>query len=91
MCHCQHSSRFLGFKAPPAARTLAAANLKIFVESGSAAILEACSGLLAARAGSTPPPSLPSSGYAACAMAMGTHKEPDVLLTYLDHLDALGT
>ena len=83
------ASRFLGFKARPAARTLAAANLKVYVESGSAAILEACNALLAARAGNTPPPSLPSSGYAACSMAMGTYKEADVLLTYLDHLQAL--
>ena len=89
---CVTASRgadFLGLLAPPAASTLAAAKLKVHIGSGSAALLEVCRALLAARAGNPLPPSLPSDVYAACAMAMGTNKESDVLLTYLKHLATL--
>ena len=80
---------FLGLLAPPAARTLAAANLKVQVGSGSAALPEVCRALLAARAGNPLPPSPPANLYAAYCMAMGTNKEPDVLLTYNKYLDTL--
>ena len=79
----------LGFKAPLAAGKLASARLKVHRGTGAPALVDACGGILDARSGVARPPPLPSSTFAACAMAMGTHKESDVMLTYLDYLDAL--
>ena len=80
-----NAALWLGMKEPEMSRELASKGLKVFAQQGHLQLLEAFQTL-------TDPDAAKSekrvSPHSACAMAMGTLKEPDVLLTYAQHMDA---
>ena len=72
-------------KEPETSTELTKKKLKVFVDNGRAQLLEAFQTLSNPGA---PEAKKEVSLHSACAMAMGTLKEPDVLLTYARHMDA---
>ena len=78
---------WLGLKEPGAARSLAEAGLKVHADIGSAQLQKAWLSLMAATM-QLPAPAEERSTFAVCAMEIGTRKEPDVLLTYCNYMDA---
>ncbi len=80
-----NAALWLGMKEPEMSKELASKGLKVFAQQGHLQLLDAFQTL-------TNPDTTESekrvSPHSACAMAMGTLKEPDVLLTYAQHMDA---
>ena len=74
---------FLGLLEPKTSKQLASCGLHLYATDGHARLLQAFAEARSAeRAGATD-----RGPFAACAMAMGTVKEHDVILTYLQHMD----
>ena len=69
----------LGMKEPEMSRELARKGLKVFAKEGRAELLHQFQ-ILTNPAAAVPEKTV--SPHSACAMAMGTMKEADVLLTY---------
>lgn len=74
-------------KESTAAKTLAAAGLPVRADTGDADLQHAFTALMAAGGQRPPPPAQQRSAFSSCAMQMGSVKEPDVLLTYAQHMD----
>ena len=74
---------FLGMLEPKTSKQLASCGLHMYATEGHARLLQALAEMRSAeRAVATD-----RGPFAACAMAMGTLKEHDVILTYLQHMD----
>lgn len=78
---------FLGLKSSATLKNMAASGFKVYPrrddnESGPRLML-----LLAAQHGRQPPAEKPPTVYEKIAMAMGTEKESDVMLSYTQHMD----
>lgn len=74
---------FLGLLEPKTSKQLASSGLSLYAIDGHARLQRAL-----AEARSSEHTAAPDRGpFAACAMAMGTIKEDDVMLTYLEHMD----
>lgn len=77
---------WVGMKEHTFSKALASKGLCIYADDGHQALLQAIQELQSAAPLPTAPK--PRSPFAACAMEMGTIKESDVLLTYLNFMDA---
>lgn len=82
-----NAALWLGLKEPTAAKTLAAAGLPVRADTGNADLQHAFAALMAAGGQQPLPPAQQRSAFSSCAMQMGSIKEPDVLLTYAQHMD----
>ena len=80
-----NAALWLGMKEPEMSRELARKGLKVFAKEGRAELLLQFQ-ILTNPAAAVPEKTV--SPHSACAMAMGTTKEADVLLTYAQYMDA---
>jgi hypothetical protein len=74
---------FLGLLEPKTSKQLASCGLHLYATDGHARLLQA----LAETRSAEPAGASDRGPFAACAMAMGTVKEHDVILTYLQYMD----
>ena len=78
-----NAALFLGLLEPEASNQLASDNIRLHPTDGHARLLRALAEMSAAECSAAPD----RGAFAACAMAMGTIKEDDVILTYAQHMD----
>ena len=79
-----NAALLLGMLEPKTSKELAASKLRLYASEGHSRLCQALSDMRSAE----PASNVSGRGpFAACAMEMGTIKEPDVMLTYLQHMD----
>lgn len=79
-----NAALFLGLLEPKTSKQLASCGIRLYATDGHARLLRALAEMSSAERCAAPD----RGAFATCAMAMGTIKEDDVILTYVQHMDA---
>ena len=79
----------LGLKSSVTLKDMAASGFKVYPRREDNELGFRVAIMLAAKHGRQPPAEAPPKPFSKIAMAMGIEKEPDVLLSYVQHMDTI--
>ena len=82
-----NAAAFLGLKSSMTQKDMAASGFKVYPKREENELGFRVAALLAAQHGRLPAAEKPTTLHGKVAMAMGTEKESDVLLSYAQHMD----